>query len=423
MTTCHGRKRSPTLLFLLLLTLAANTARAYCPPPDSHEQQDKFYKCVRNMDNSDKDENDVLDPDEFEFYVRAMVFSLFVVPPFAVNDPLPHELQHDLFDILVNASGSVIDENGNPVIDVYGSSVYELPLIDGERMDALREMCWASVDALLSFGPQTAAPKKMVMENVKAQNNQAKVSDQDEIDPFANVLSIHSSFVIANYEGLEAHDLPVARDSVLSRSFVEFLLDLLDTECPNHGHYKECWDDPWASYDDALDEDGSLCGSHAEWVRRIFCGTRHRDLLPWDKEDKDEDKEPLDRIENVILYKVQDSRCPIPMISQGKGGGHAPKCQTIYAHYLLHLHDLDVSHKGKIEEVYVNITQAAIDNGMLQDALVRRDPDSVYIVEAAGPRVRPPEHKRHFDPFHRTLGNPCPTRGRELMQQFISWDS
>ena len=73
-------------------------------------------------------------------------------------------------------------------------------------------------------------------------------------------------------------------------------------------------------------------------------------------------------------------------------------CQTIFAHYLLHLHDLDVGDKEKLEDVYTNITQSAIHNGMLQDSLEEVNPNSDYIVEGAGPQVTPTVHKHHA--FH-----------------------
>lgn len=148
------------------------------------------------------------------------------------------------------------------------------------------------------------------MESVVAQNDESERTDSDDQDEFMDVLSIHSSFVLANYENLEAHHLHVAYDSAISRAYQEFLYDLLATECPTHDKYKHCWDDPYASYDDALEKDGSLCGSHTEWVRRIFCGSlRHRDL----------EGKPDHQIESVVLYRVQESRCPIPMIHPGTG--------------------------------------------------------------------------------------------------------
>lgn len=97
-----------------------------------------------------------------------------------------------------------------------------------------------------------------------------------------------------------------------------------------------------------------------------------------------------------------------------QGGGHHPLCQTIYAHYLLHLHDLDVGDKEKLEGIYTNITQSAIHNGMLQDSLEEINPNSDYIVEGAGSRVLPTVHKHHT--FHlRRLG--CRQR---LLQGWIS---
>ena len=86
------------------------------------------------------------------------------------------------------------------------------------------------------------------------------------------------------------------------------------------------------------------------------------------------------------------------------------------------MHDLDVAHKEQIENVYVNITEAAIDNGMLEDALKRVDPDSVYVVEGAGPHVRPTVHKHHLNPFHRRryLNDSC---RRQLVSQMLDWEA
>jgi hypothetical protein len=78
------------------------------------------------------------------------------------------------------------------------------------------------------------------------------------------------------------------------------------------------------------------------------------------------------------------------------GGGKPPLCQAIYAHYLLHLHDLMVvKNKQEIEEVYANITQMAIHNGMLQDSLSKLDPDSVYSVEGQGFQLIPTVHHHY----------------------------
>lgn len=126
------RRRCPlsfnfSFAYVLLLFGASRIhVHAYCPPTDSAIAQDNFYKCTRNMDKADVDEDDLLDPEEFEIYIKSMVFSLFVVPPFPLREALPSELSQDLYSTLVNISGNVVDENGDPSIDVYGSNVYEV---------------------------------------------------------------------------------------------------------------------------------------------------------------------------------------------------------------------------------------------------------------------------------------------------------
>ena len=167
----------------------------------------------------------------------------------------------------------------------------------------------------------------MLLEEVQAKN---KPTDKDgggnEID--SNVLSIHSSFIIANFEGLEAKDVDISGGSTIwdtdtnsnsNRSslygaFVDFLDDLMSTVCPADGEsYVACLDSPYSEYESVYDPlSGKLCGSHAEYVRQLFCGDsdggrRYRNL------------EPEHVIENVVLYRVQDSKCPVPMNTKGEG--------------------------------------------------------------------------------------------------------
>ena len=123
-------QRLLSVAHLLLLILCVKTfihpVEAYCPPTDSQVAQDNFYKCTRNMDSADQDLDDLLDPEEFEVYIKSMVFSLFIVPPFPLREALPDDIRDDLYATLVNVSGRVMDENGNPSIDVYGSNIYEV---------------------------------------------------------------------------------------------------------------------------------------------------------------------------------------------------------------------------------------------------------------------------------------------------------
>jgi hypothetical protein len=113
-------------IVVYILLIIVMYTDAYCPPTDSQIAQDQFYKCTRNMDSADQDEDDLLDPEEYESYIKSMVFSLFMVPPFPLSEPLPLDIREDLFHSLVNISGNATDENGDPGIDVYGSNVYEV---------------------------------------------------------------------------------------------------------------------------------------------------------------------------------------------------------------------------------------------------------------------------------------------------------
>lgn len=81
----------------------------------------------------------------------------------------------------------------------------------------------------------------------------------------------------------------------------------------------------------------------------------------------------------------------------------------------MHLQDLDVEHKKQITEVYVNITQAAIDNGMLEDSLLEIDPGTNFTIEGAGEHVRPPDKNQYRANYgKRALKEPCTRRTLRL---------
>jgi hypothetical protein len=160
-------------------------------------------------------------------------------------------------------------------------------------------------------------------------DNEEIDDDEEEIANDPDLISVHASFIIVNFQGLEAKDVQVDlrqgsnsnKTSVLLEAFEDFLSTLLATECPPHQHGHDnpvdCWErDPDATYDSAYDPlTGRLCGSHAEYVRRIYC----QELQRQDPPERGRDLEPRHAVENIILYRVQDSHCPIPMTVQGKG--------------------------------------------------------------------------------------------------------
>lgn len=166
-------------------------------------------------------------------------------------------------------------------------------------------------------------PELMVLANVKAQNendpNIKFVDKNEDLELNPTMLSIHSSFVIANFQGLEAADVDIdsaAEDknsSSLHLAYVDFVDELLAIVCPKEGDlYSECMDNPQFKYETAYDPaTGQLCGSHAEYVRRIFCGEEG------DRRERDLEVDHI--VDNVVLYRVIDTLCPIPMLHQGEG--------------------------------------------------------------------------------------------------------
>ncbi|CAB9498823.1 expressed unknown protein [Seminavis robusta] len=414
-------------LFLLLYwnVVLVHVADGYCTEEEQRQamDQDVFYKCVRRISAADENGDDLLDRHELTHFIKGFSWSLFVVSPFPNGTgTLKEDEMNDLFASLVNLTGHRVNELGQDRIDVYGSNIQDMPEIDQERFQLLHAICDHVVQAFEEYQPlwelyqegETEPPKFMVLEKVK-QHPLENTADEDSFmydnanlnlvddDDDDHLLSVHASFIIVNFEGLEAHDLPP--DSIFLTCFEQFLETLLATECDPALRGNACLET-----DDAYDPDtGSLCGSHEEYVRRIFCGElelpdgrrrgRGREILA----NNDDERLLLledHAIENVVLYRIQNSNCPIPMMSQGEAGSQAPLCQTIYAHYMVHLMHQDLGilseqQRKELETVYTNVTQTAIHNGMLQDSLRQLVPDSPYFVEGQGFRLTPMTHHHH----------------------------
>jgi hypothetical protein len=167
-------------------------------------------------------------------------------------------------------------------------------------------------------------PKMMVIDNVIHHNQKGgQEGDSEDLALDSNMLSVHASFIIVNFQGLEAPAVELElrqHNNVFMQAFEVFLDKLMATECPqtDSHQYKPCWHNTGSGdpslFESAYDsETGSLCGSHAEYVRQIFC----KELYGNDRRGRD--LKPAHIIENIVLYRVQDSNCPIPLISQGEG--------------------------------------------------------------------------------------------------------
>ena len=108
--------------------LSSVVVSAWCPPEESYQQQDQFFKCARTMDAADQNGDDRLDYSEFQNYVRYLALTLYTIPLFK-DDGLMHPPGFDgeaLFELLVEAGGNVVDENGEYKIDIYGSNIEDV---------------------------------------------------------------------------------------------------------------------------------------------------------------------------------------------------------------------------------------------------------------------------------------------------------
>jgi hypothetical protein len=174
----------------------------------------------------------------------------------------------------------------------------------------------------------------MVLGHVMDYNNDHDNDSEDDEEENASdpdLLSVHASFILVNFKGLTAKDVQLDlgqqqqqqqqqgnssyKTSVLLQAFEDFLITLLATTCPREDDHDtpDCWEqDPEATYDPLT---GRLCGSHAEYVRQIYC----HEYLQQDPPFRGRELEPQNVIENIIIYRAQDSHCPIPMMAQGKG--------------------------------------------------------------------------------------------------------
>jgi hypothetical protein len=111
----------------VLMMVTRVSVQAYCSPEEQEEamDQDVFYKCVRRMSDADSNGDDLMDRQELSVFIENLGWSLFVVSPFP-NDTLPMEEQDALFDLLVNMTGHRIDENGAPMVDIFGSNIKDV---------------------------------------------------------------------------------------------------------------------------------------------------------------------------------------------------------------------------------------------------------------------------------------------------------
>lgn len=125
---CANGNTGPRFWYItiLFLGIAQLSAFAWCPPEESHKQQDQFFKCVRTMDAADQNGDDRLDYNEFQNYVRYLALTLYTVPLFK-DGLMPQDFDGEsLFGALVEAGGNAMDENGYSQIDIYGSNIEDV---------------------------------------------------------------------------------------------------------------------------------------------------------------------------------------------------------------------------------------------------------------------------------------------------------
>jgi hypothetical protein len=95
--------------------------RAYCDDWQARMDQDVFYKCLRRLSESDRNGDDAMDRHEFAGFLKKFAWSLYVVSPFP-NGTL-QTATGGLFESLVQVTGDQIDQDGNPMIDIWGSNM------------------------------------------------------------------------------------------------------------------------------------------------------------------------------------------------------------------------------------------------------------------------------------------------------------
>ena len=78
------------------------------------------------MDAADQNGDDRLDYIEYKNYLRYLALTLYTVPLFK-DEMVPEGFDPEsVFDLLVEAGGSVVNENGDPQIDIYGSNIEDV---------------------------------------------------------------------------------------------------------------------------------------------------------------------------------------------------------------------------------------------------------------------------------------------------------
>ena len=123
--------------------MLSSSVEGFCPLEDQQTQQriqdqNVFYKCIRRMAEADENQDDWLDRHKFTRFLQKLAWSLYLIPPSFVvvngtttttsssTSTLPLQEETRLFEMLVHVTGGEMDENGVPMMDVWGSRMEDV---------------------------------------------------------------------------------------------------------------------------------------------------------------------------------------------------------------------------------------------------------------------------------------------------------
>jgi hypothetical protein len=126
------------LVALSVLRMAVPATHALCtldePTWQTRMDQDVFYKCLRRLSESDRNGDDWMDRHEFTSFLKKFAWSLYVVSPFP-NGTIA--MEQDLFESLVQLTGDQIDQDGKPIVDIWGSNMDDVSSASASKRSLL----------------------------------------------------------------------------------------------------------------------------------------------------------------------------------------------------------------------------------------------------------------------------------------------
>lgn len=227
-------------LLAIVTGVVLQTVQAYGPKTESEKKETRYTECLLAMETADQNGDHQLSREEYQPFVHYLARELFggELSPIVAEGDLPESMQ-ELYEPLVKTSGVTKDDN-NKVhhIDIFGANLENLNSVQDDRIKALHAVCEDVMHALAKLGPQTEAPLLVVTHpehhpldfgyGLEEEEEEEKDWDMDD----AQMISIHTSFLVSNFKSLAPKDVDLTPDGVLWKAMADFVIQALEDD-PN----------------------------------------------------------------------------------------------------------------------------------------------------------------------------------------------